>query len=508
MDNQNWFIISSMKQKAILILPFLFLSSCGISKVATVTSFQSPFYIPRSNSRVCIKDDSIISPFHTTISTNIYHYVGDYSNETLNAIKEEIDFKLCYYHALSDRHSSYTLDGKDIVNVKTINDSYGLEKPLILDDFLYNLLKESYQFTLHSQGKYNMFLGSLNDIYEEKFDELEENQTIQEKVFQDMSNLHFASFDNEEKSAIQEALDQIPVSKSELESMLTFDDETKSVIFHQISRDGVALKDVEISLGGNAKGFATEKITSDLKEEYPDISLIMNSGTSSIKAVGQRPDKKDWILRYINPAYQEYLDSYSNPYNDYEFTISYPGEFNISTSGNYESYFYEIQDDSMIKRSHILYVNTGYSNNYFDQASVFLNDAGLADMYTTALMNTSSIKEASSLFDSLNEIYQQNDAEMILSYKEYNEEYYSYSLNSYEPLSDKKLPIAILKDGSEYSGDYSTLDFSDIVSYKTSLTTPFKQVYYLSDSLFEKAKMITANLNKPDCVITVLKKIK
>lgn len=497
-----------MKQKAFLILPFLLLSSCGISKVATVTSFQSPFYIPKSNSRVCIKDDTIISPFNTTINTNIYHYVGDYSTDALKDMEEEVNFKLSYYHALSDRHYSYTLDGKDIVNVKTINDSYGLEKPLILDDFLYNLLKESYQFTLHTEGKYNMFLGSLNDIYEEKFDELEDNQTIQEKVFQDMSNLHFASFDNEEKSAIQEALDQIPVSKNELESMLTFNDETKSVVFHQITRNDVPLKDVEISFGGNAKGFATEKITSDLKEEYPGISLIMNSGTSSIKAVGQRPDKKDWILRYINPAYQEYLDTYSNPYNDYEFTISYPGEFNISTSGNYESYFYEIQEDSMIKRSHILDVTTGYSNNYFDQVSVFLNDAGLADMYTTALMNTSSKEEASSLFTSLNEIYQQTDAEMILSYKEYNDEYYSYSLNSYQPLSDKKLPIAILKDGSEYSGDYSSLDFNDIVSYKTSLITPFKQVYYLSDHLYEKANMITTKLNKPDHVITVLKKLK
>ena len=50
-----------MKQKAFLILPFLLLSSCGISKVATVTSFQSPFYIPKSNSKGIMAYDGVIA---------------------------------------------------------------------------------------------------------------------------------------------------------------------------------------------------------------------------------------------------------------------------------------------------------------------------------------------------------------------------------------------------------------------------------------------------------------
>lgn len=508
MDNLNWFIIISMKPKAFLLIPILLLSSCDSSQVAMVTSFLSPYYIPKSNNRVCIKDDEIISPFNTSINTSLYHYVSDYSNDTLNSIRDEINFKLEYFHALSDRHYSYTLDGKDILNVKAINDSYGKNQPLVVDDFLYHLLKESYQFTLHSQGRYNMFLGSLNDIYEKKFAKLETQQSIKEKVFQDMANLHYASFSEEERKDIDEALKNTPISQSELEQSLTFDDEKKSVTFHEITRDGIPLKNVKISLGGNAKGFATEKITNDLKKEYPGISLVMNSGTSSIKTIGTRPDKKDWILRYINPAYQEYLDSETNPYNDYEFTISYPGQFNLSTSGNYENYFYEIQGNKMIKNSHILDATTGYSNNYFDQVSVFLNDAGLADMYTTALMNTSSIQEALLLFDSLNQIYQQNDAEMILSFKEYQDEYFSYSLDSYKPLSSFDLPIAVLKDGSEYANDYQSLNLSDIVSYKTNLVCPFKQVYCLTSELYQKASLITDKLKKPDNVISLLREIK
>ena len=80
MDNLNWFIMISMKQKAFLLVPILLLSSCDSSKVAMVTSFLSPYYIPKSNNRVCIKDDEIISPFNTSINTSLYHYVSDYDN--------------------------------------------------------------------------------------------------------------------------------------------------------------------------------------------------------------------------------------------------------------------------------------------------------------------------------------------------------------------------------------------------------------------------------------------
>ena len=48
-------------------------------------------------------------------------------------------------------------------------------------------------------------------------------------------------------------------------------------------------------------------------------------------------------------------------------------------------------------RHHILDPLTGYSNNTFASASVLLDDSGYADMYTTALMNASSISEAEQL---------------------------------------------------------------------------------------------------------------
>lgn len=476
-------------------------------------------YFSSAVGKVRLKDsDDILSPFNTTISGNVLSVSNTYDEKTHQAMQDEFSYDFYYYHALLDRHNYYTLyedenqksdDRKPIENIKTINDSYGTGKEIACDPFLYDVLKESYQFTLNSNLKFNMFLGTLNEVYEPKLARLQKDMNSLDVTMTLINKATFSSdFDSEEISQIVSSL---PSTKEEVKSLLTFNDEKKTVRFNRIEK----ADNLEISLGGNGKGFATEAVSRKFKEEYPGISLIINSGTSSIKAVGTRPDGKYWNISYANPVYQEALNTsanIANPYNKSEVALKKNGEFNISTSGYYEQYFYVYDgDDDFKRRSHIVDSRTGYSHQFFDQISVLIDNTGLADMYTTALMNTDSVEECKTLFDNLNSIYNEKDASIILCYKTAKDESYSPYEYKMSELTDtyeyngKIYPSVTLKDGSKYRGDYSDFDSSSFFRQDgnsvidSKAVRNFQETYKVSKNLTDGFYLLDAD-NYPNYI--------
>lgn len=486
-----------MKDK-VKIIPVLFLSlvslvSCKESELVDTIDVPS-IYAGGGDIRVLGAD--FVSPFDTSITGALYYHKKDYSDDEIKDIEDTFKNDLVLYHALSDRHYSYYYkDSEDtlITNIKTINESYGTEEELALHPYLYNLLKTSYEFSLNSNGKFNIFLGTLNDIYETKLDIVreEKNKETLDSVFEYSTNLYFSRFSETEKSEIAETVKTIPQNKTQMEGLLTFDDTKYSVVFHKYQDT----EKLSISLGGNAKGFATQYVAQELEKKYPNISFLINSGYSSIKAIGIRPDNNAWKIRYDNPTYYEQALSHENPYYKNEVKIQWEGAFDLSTSGFYNQYFYEYDrnEDTFKRRMHILNPENGYSCSFFDQVSVIMDDSALADLYTTALMNTSSVEEAYSLFESLNQIYQKEDASLLLCYKAKTDSLsqYSYSLSDYDTLSSSHLPIAIFQDGNEYQGDYSSISNSDIKDVKSKFNPSFREVYLLTDNLYSKASLLT-----------------
>ncbi len=503
-----------MKKNIPLVILMLFLSSCQEKKNAMVVSFPSLFVISKDGyDDVKVLDDDSVIPFNTSISASLYCFENQYTSSQIASMKKEYQEKIMYEHALSDRHSFYTFQGKKINNVKVINESYGKEEKVFLDDDLYDLLKRSFQFTLDSDLRFNIFLGKINDLYEEKLSRKSktEEKSPLDYALQESTNLYFMSFDSEEKDQIAYYVSSLPKTKKETESLLTFDDEEKSVIFHARKDEDGKLLPIEISLGGCAKGYAIEKISQDFLSEYPDICLLINGGTSSIKATRKRIDDKDYLVRYINPTYQEGYSVEKNAYNDYEVQLAMKDGFNLSTSGYYENYFYEYEDGQFLLRNHILSSLTGYSVSYFDSVSVNLSDTFLADMYTTAMMNTSSIMEAKEVFSSLNEIYDIEDSGLILSKKEDAEgNDFVRSIESYSPLNAKSLPLFVDDKNMEYQGDYSTISHDELKkgSFQTKETEKHVQVYYLSENLYSNASLISSSkLKYPKNVISKIIKL-
>ena len=527
----------NMKRKLFNILAIvstiLVLPSCEThsKKHEEVLSLSVSKQIYSGSGHIRVIGSDFVTPFNTSISSNVYYYKGQYTTAELDDIKNTFENDFLYYHALSDRHYDYYYyenddsEGVKITNIKTINDSYGTGESVIVDKYLFDLLKQSYEFSLNSNGKFNIFLGSLSDIYQDKIDVLqtEEKSDIQKALMLSTDKM-FSSFSATEKSEIEKRAKSVPHTREELEGLLTFDEATTSIRFNQYQNDNdIKLK---ISLGGNAKGYATEAVCDELQSKYSDLSMMgnqslstmkkrslsmmINSGFSSLKAVGERPDGKAWRIRYNNPIYYETIGINRPKINSQEVVVSNQGAFNISTSGYYEQYFYEFEDGEFKRRMHILDSNTGYSNTFFDQVSVYLNDAGLADLYTTALENTSSISEAVELFNTLNNIYGNSDAGLILSYKSEvgnPNKHYDYSLADFDRLSSYNLPILNLKDGAEYTGDYTDVP-DNVVSVASKFKPSFQENYVFSSNLYSNASLLDASLLMyPDNVLAVISEL-
>ncbi len=498
------------------ILPLLFVSSCSVrGKEAKVTSLSSPV-IGTAIGRVKFVNDTddfvtVINPFNTSIYGNVYYYNGDYTDEQLASMQEDYSYYLSYFHALTDRHYSYTVDDVPINNIKTLNNSYGTGEKVVLDSFLYDTLKKAYQFSLDSDGAFDIFIGELNDIYEDKLKRVGNisNTTALDYALTEASGLVFSSdFD---ATAIQNAVSYTPATKEEMEGLLTFDDTDKSVIFNSFVKNEVKAPKVSISLSGLAKGEATEWICNYMKKIYPDISLLINSGSSSIKTVGERPDKVAWNIIFTNPVFREKKTETSN-LNSSEVALKRNGAFNLSTSGFYEHYFYVYDKDTgaFKRRNHIINPKTGYSQSFFDAVSVVNDDTGLGDMYTTALMNTSSVEEATALFDSLNEKYKETSSDMVLCYRTGDDEtvHYQYSISDISETTSG-YPKVKLHDDTIYTGDYTDITSFDIKEAVSSLNTNIKEVYQASKGIKDSFYLINDTKIAPyqDKMVSVIKSL-
>lgn len=461
-----------------------------------------------------------VSPFNTSIQGRIYYYEGDYDKDDLKVINSDFNSLFCRYHALSDNHYDYNEvterdnDGNVINRKKRINVKYINEHPdteIKVDSFLYDLLKTSYTFTLNSSLRFNRFSESLSSLYEDKLSEEEYSDSALNKALSLSRNVRFK--DDFTKEEMDDALLSVPSDEQEVKESMTFDDEKMAIKLNTITRNGKKIVP-RINLGGSAKGFATKKVAEYFKSVYPDRSLRIDSGSSSILAVGTRPDESAWKISYTNPIYKE--QRFNDKRNPAERYLEFKGSFNRSTSGYYEHYFYcyDKEKKEIDRRDHIFSTENGFSSPFFDQVSVIIDDTGIADRYTTAIRNTKSVKEAYALFNKLNDIYSFK-GELRLCYKaekENTDHLYTYSRDKLSPLSDKGYPISVLNDGSEYKGDYSDLAPNDIKRVKTKAGFAFSEVYARTEGRFGSAhlfdKVNQSLFPYPENAISVLKKLK
>jgi|GEM_PF-769903 len=508
-------------------------SSFARSEDCEVTTFSvEPIGMAEGSIRVVRDpDDSgtilLLNPFNTAITGSLYSVKGVYSSEVKKEMQSFFSDRLMTLHALTDRHHSYVRAEKKedgsvvttpIVNLRDLNESYGTEKPVVLEEPLYSYLKKAYSFSLETDGLYDIFVGELSSYYEQW---IPRNASYLTKNALDQAYSLSANVligQDVDSATIEKIVKETPKTRKEMEGLLTFDDESRSVTFHAYSGAEAEGGKVSITLGGCAKGMAVETVADEFAERYPGASLLINGGSSSIKCTAFRPDGTPWNIRIVSPAYREKIapSEEKEPLNPYEVALSVYGPFNLSTSGYYEQYFYALQDDgTFVRRDHILLPSTGVSASLFDAVSVFLDDAGTADLYSTALMNARSLEEAKSLFQGFSSSRPDELCGVLLAAKGEKGASsftpYVYKRSDLSPLSSLSLPITnvLSNDGrsvKEYEGDYQDVAAGLLRRGRTKADFSFEEDYFYSSALEGRLSLLDGkDLDNPENVLAVLK---
>jgi len=424
------------------IVSSLALCSCKSEEEINPTIFMTEYIAPCGESEenlidqyVCVENNRAVLPFDSGMNLTVY-------SEDIDSIKLREDYvkTMAKISATFDRHYKYKFrndlddEFESLFNLYDFNSKIeetlkGEQASLSVDlnssKELFDGLKQAYEFSLGSaldysgekHMKYNFAIGALSDLYSKYIERAQSlgyqgdgGAITQELVkLENKYRVLFAEdFSNEELNNSKVATP----TYEELQKLFEFDDENNKVTINKIEKEFANNIYPSITLSGYAKGRAEEIF----KSLYPDLPFLINGGSSSLMTNKTKTKDKPWTIRIDNPLYNEELEygkirmpgaifePVLTDLNSHDVYFKSKENFVLSTSGYYNNYYYaKDENGNIILRHHIIDSYTGESMNYFDSTSILISDAGFADMYSTALMNCSSVEEAEKLRKQLDE---------------------------------------------------------------------------------------------------------
>lgn len=323
------------------------------------------------------KKESInVNPFNTNVLYTRYAKEKLTSTKVINSIENILGEYTATTHYLFDRHYYYFDEDNNLIpNLKVINDSYGTNKWINIDTRLYQVLKESIELSKFSNGKFNIFVGELSDMWDR---------------YISYNNIMFGGKEDNYKynkdptsEEINTCLNETP-QVNDLNTILEFREDSENTKYpYQVKFNKYKnAEKVSITLGGIGKGYLTEKLYLKYKEN--DLTYgMMNAGTSSMVFFGDRVFSDNWSIALSNP---------------YGVNYQYLGKvkldnkkYSISTSGAQVNFYYKQIGDNIVLRNHIIDPTTGYPNDYYNQILLISNTISSTkmDALSTILSNCS-----------------------------------------------------------------------------------------------------------------------
>lgn len=286
-----------------------------------------------------------------------------YSSDEKEAttIISEIEKIYKYYHELTDRYNAY----EGINNIYTINHTSEITQMEINQD-LYNILDYSINWYYKSNGLFNVNIGKLTDLW---------------KVYRD------------NQTGIPTADELYRLSGLDIKNIVLYDG------------NKILTGNVNLDLGGIAKGYATEVVHHYLKSIGFERYLINAGGT---------------VLAGVNSEGNKYKVGLQDPDNasailkdgDEEIKLNLSNAI-VTSSGGYER-FYEFNG---VRYHHILNPNTKMPANNMKSVSVITDNAMLGDVLSTTLflMSVEDGQKFIENFDNVEAIWYTNDNKVIKS---------------------------------------------------------------------------------------------
>lgn len=289
------------------------------------------------------------STFDTSISLTLY--LGPEERYEVEEIFDAVETLLVHYHQLFDKYYAY--DG--VTNVYTINENS--PSATTLDSDLYEAIDYVLQHEkdIKSNGD-SIFNIALNPVLKLWHDVRESTECS--------TNLTSTTCPIPDSSVFDT---DFPVDPNDI-----ILDETHHTI--AFAKEGMS-----IDLGGFGKGYAAEKVTDFL--DTLSINYLLNAGNSNVKSGGINPNNNDgfYYIALLTPTF----DPFSS---DYYVILKMPEAMSVVTSGNYQRYV--IGESDQRYYHHIIDPRTYYPGGDLEHptaVTVFYEDGGLADIYSTAV---------------------------------------------------------------------------------------------------------------------------
>ncbi len=376
-----------------LLLSTVLLIGCSSTNGTSATSYEiidSQVYSIRT------KDNNIVAPFNTAITIRTFCQ-QDYQN-----IFQTFNKEIQRLHILFDRYNEFIdADGNDIINLKTINDSYGNGEKLIVDQDLIDLLSISIELSKLTQGYFNPTLGELIDVWNYK--------EVDGNTYTRFSPYCFEDQDPLEDDIVNAISKSIPYN--ELENYIIIDDENNTIEFKKYNN----IDKITISLGAIAKGYAVEKGKAIV--DLFNVPALIDGGSSSSYGLGKNPnpDRDYWLIGLAAP--------YKTAFSVAQIaTMKFDDTYTLSVSGDYENsfYFFDANGQKVI-RHHILNPHTGYpERNYRVVSLKSTSRSDILDGLSTALFSIGSIDKIMEIIKDIEEFY--NISVEVLLEKEVDQE--------------------------------------------------------------------------------------
>ena len=161
--------------------------------------------------------------------------------------------------------------------------------------------------------------------------------------------------------------------QSELKRNLAFVDYRKISLDRDHSTVFLIDKNMEIDLGGIAKGYGADRAIQVMKSKGIKAALVSIAG--DIKGYGLKPNNQPWRIGIQNPRYDENS-------SDKAIIASFPLNGKAtSTSGDYQRYFIE---DS-VRYHHLLNPQTGMPSKELISVSLIADEGIMADALSTGV---------------------------------------------------------------------------------------------------------------------------
>ena len=290
---------------------FVILNIFIISLLASCTSEPRVDYMP-------------IFALETKIDVTFYNVLNsDVHFKEIKKIYNNVNRVASDFESNSKKNSVYDLN---------------LNREIIADDLLVDMVKEALVLMEETNGYFNPFIGRLSHLWKDSI-----NNT------------------------------KIPLSDEVIESELSIMNNTSLTIDgNKISLNGYG----NLDLGGMAKGYATE-----LCKEYLDSvgvsSYIIDAGHSNIV--------------FGDKIGEDFKIGLSSPIDNKIVSVIKGKNLAIGTSSfEHQSFIHE-----GIRYHHLISPFTGKPSNYYDSVSVIMDDSTRCDVYSTALygMDLESIEK-------------------------------------------------------------------------------------------------------------------